>query len=182
MHTLTHARLAADSALRHVHAQASRGEPGHYHRHRTRTGHTQQAILETKPLKGNNHPCNLRRQQQHCSLWALEEILWLQALLGSLPSGGSVCSKSITDLKVLAGRLDGALIEAVVLCCFLAVWGFLQVQLEGRRRLPHLRPAGALGPGGSRRPAAGGDRGGGLGDLSRPSLSWEGAQIDLHSH
>lgn len=45
----------------------------------------------------------------------------------------AVSAASVADLKVLAGRLDGALVAALLLHrCALAACAFLQVECEGR--------------------------------------------------
>lgn len=89
---------------------------------------------------------------------------------------------SVADLKVLAGGFDGALVQTVVLHRVLAVGAFFQVQRERRWRPPPLRPAASLSMGVGRGPAAGGHPRRQFGVFRRPSLSCEGAQIDLHSH
>lgn len=93
---------------------------------------------------------------------------------------------SVTNLKVLAGWFERALVAGCFLRWALAGRGLLQVQGEGRSRLLlRLRLAAPLRlgvAGRGRRPAAGGHRRRGFVGLRRSSLSCEGAQIDLHSH
>lgn len=89
---------------------------------------------------------------------------------------------SVTNLKVLAGGFDRALVHTFVLHRVLAVGFFFQVQWEGWWRLPPLWFAASLSVGFGCGPAAGGHPRCQFGILRRPSLSCEGAQIDLHSH
>lgn len=115
---------------------------------------------------------------------------WSFELIISL---GQSCSESIsyplvsvTNLKVLAGWLDGALVAGRIVLRVLAACGFLQVQGQGRGGPPRLQLAAPP------RPRVAGGRGSGsavgrhrrrrLATLRRPSLSCVGAQIDLHSH
>ena len=106
-------------------------------------------------------------------------VFWFCSVNQSLPPGSLA---SVADLKVLAGGFERALVAGHFLRCVLAGCCLLQVQGEGRGRLLPRRPAAHLHLRRGRGPAVGRHRRRRLGGLRRPSLSCEGAQIDLHSH